>query len=101
MRRRRSLLLRLAAAFSARRRSVATGMLRFRRSAKAVDPEPGFRSPLGTASDPPAGSGGFVGVVIVGGASQPVSGGNGWEPGIRGQPWPAHLCAVLRDERVF
>ena len=26
---------------------------------------------------------------------------SGWEPGNRGQPWPARSCAVLRDERVF
>src|SRR5262245_34610752 len=92
MSRRRSLLLRLAAAFSARRRSVATGMLRLRRSAKPTAPEPDFRSPFVAASDAAAGCGAFVGFDIVAVPHSRVVGGNGWEPGIRGQPWPARLA---------
>src|SRR5215218_11295931 len=66
MSRRRSLLLRLAAAFSARRRSVATGMLRLRRSfGNPVVPDPAGRAPVVAVSGAAAGCVAFVGFVML------------------------------------
>src|SRR5581483_812099 len=90
MSRRRSLVRRFSAALVARRRSVATGMFRLRRSlGNPVAAEPAARSPLAVESGVAA----PVGVASVFVMELGLSAGlGGWEPGGRSdRPWPGVL----------
>src|SRR5437764_237059 len=97
MSRRRSLVRRFSAALVARRRSVATGMFRLRRSfGNPVVPESVFRSPLAAESGVAAPCG--VASAFVMGA-EPLSRLGGLGPGRSDPPWADGVGTLLGFER--